>query len=1039
VAVALNLFTVPPHRPFLDAVAGSWLAASGADPLSVADGLILLPTRRAARALAEAFLRAAGGRPLLLPRITALGALDETPLALDGALDLPPAVEPMQRLAALTMLILRLNGQAGAPRTADRAWKLAAELAALMDEAERAEINLASRLPDAADPAYAAHWAATLKFLHIVTDAWPVWLADNGLMNPAARQVALLDAQAAAWAERPPVHRVLIAGTTAGIPAVARLLRVVAGLDRGQVVLPVLDRGMDDATWEALEDSHPQAGLRRLLTALGATRGDVGVWQGAGGALSVGAAVAPTLPLPLREGAGGRGPLPGSTETSAPLAPPPPPAPLPRGEGESPAPWDRFDVLSRALLPASALGTWRDAPPGPLSDLWRLTPADQQEEAEAIALVLRDTLETPGARAALVTPDRDLAGRVAAALLRYGVVADDSAGEPLADTPPAVFLRLLTRAVADELAPVPLLALLKHPLAAAGLSPAACRSAARSLELACLRGPRPSHGVAGLRRAVDKAGGASQVVAFLQRLEACLEPALRIEAAVEAPPAAALAAIIEAAERLAASHDTPGPARLWAGEEGEALATRLAAVQAAIAILPDQRRAVLPGLLDAVLEGVAVRSRRALRGRGGQEHPRVFIWGLLEARLQSVDRMVLGGLAETVWPPAPEPGPWLSRPMRATVGLPSPEEAVGQAAHDFVAAACSSREVVLCCPARRDGAPAVPARWLTRLEMFLLGHQRALPEHPAAVWAREMDLPADGPRPALPPRPCPPVALRPSRLSVTEIETWLRDPYAIYARHILHLTALKPLDEETDASDYGALVHKGIHLFLREHGTRWPPNAADAMCRLMNRALAEADLREALAAWWAPRLARIADWVTEAETARRSEHPPVAIETEIGGALDLPRPGRRFRLTGRADRIERLADGTLAILDYKTGRTPSQAEVDAGLAPQLLLEAAMAEAGGFGASVRGTAVELLYWHLTGGFEPGAARLLFRGKPDLVVAATASAQANLCGLIDAFDAPDRCYLAHPHPDWAPRFSDYAQLARVAEWSAAGEEG
>jgi ATP-dependent helicase/nuclease subunit B len=982
--MALNLAALPPHRPFLDAVAARWLADSGPDPLAIADGLILLPTRRAARALAEAFLRVSGGRPLLLPRITALGAVDEMPLTLAGALDLPPPVEPMQRLAALTRLILAMNGEAGAPRTADRAWKLAAELAALMDEAERAEIDLAAGLPDAADPAYAAHWAATLKFLHIVTDAWPIWLADNGLMNPAARQVALLNAQAVAWEAQPPSQRVLIAGTTAGIPAVARLLKVVARLPNGQVVLPVLDTEMPPEAWDAMEDSHAQAGLRRLLAHLGTTRDDVVAWD--------------TNP-----------------------------------------PDSRFTLLSRAVLPASVLHTWREAAPPPADGLWRLTPADQQEEAEAIALVLRDTLETPGARAALVTPDRDLAGRVAAALLRYGIVADDSAGEPLADTPPAVFLRLLTRAVAEELAPVPLLALLKHPLAAAGLSPTACRAAARTLERACLRGPRPAHGIAGLRRALDRSEPDEAVVAFLARLESCLEPALRIDASMAVAPSEALAALVDGAERLAATHDTPGPVRLWGGEEGEALATRLSEVQAAAVVLPDQRRAVLPGLLDAVLEGVAVRSRRALRGRGGQEHPRVFIWGLLEARLQQADRVVLGGLAETVWPPAPEPGPWLSRPMRKAIGLPSPEEIVGQSAHDFVATACAAPEAVLCCPARRDGAPAVPARWLTRLQMFLEGHGRMLPEHPAAAWARRMDLPADGPRPVAPPRPNPPVALRPNRLSVTEIETWLRDPYAIYARHILKLSALSPLDEETDAADYGSLVHRGIHLFLDSFGTTWPPNAPTHLRRMMDRALAEAGLREALAAWWAPRLGRIADWIAKTETDRRSERPPVALATEVSGLLHLTRPGRVFRLTGRADRIERRGDGTLAILDYKTGRTPSQAEVEAGLAPQLLLEAAMAGEGGFGDTLRGTAVELLYWHLTGGFEPGAERLLYKGEAAKVIEATASACISLCALIDAFDSPDRCYLAHPHPDWAPRFSDYAQLARVAEWAAAGDEG
>ena len=935
--------------PFLDALAAEWLQRAGSDPLAVSRGLILVPTRRAARALAEAFLRASGGRPLLLPRITALGALDEAPLTLTGALNLPPAVEPAQRLAALTLLILKMQGANGAPRTADRAWPLAAELAALMDEAERAEIDLASRLPHAADPAYAAHWAQTLEFLHIVTRSWPDWLAEQGLMNPAARLVALLDAQAAAWEAKPPVERVLAAGTTGGIPAVARLLRVIVGLPGGAVVLPGLDTGMSELAWEELSDSHPQAGLAHLLRGLSATRGDVRPWPAA---------------------------VPDAATTA------------------------RDAMLSRALLPAKALVEWQNAGHAAIHGLTLLSPADQQEEAAAIAMVLREALDTPGTTAALVTPDRDLAGRVATDLLRYGVIADDSAGETLTDSPPAVFLRLLTRAVADGLAPVALLALLKHPLAAAGLAPAACRAAARTMELACLRGPRPRRGLVGLRRALDRARVEPDAIALLARLEACLEPALRIDTAVEVAPALALAALIEAAERLAATDELPGPARLWAGEEGEALAIRLSDVQAALPQLPDQRRDVLPGLLDAVLEGEVVRSRRALRGRGGTEHPRVFIWGLLEARLQTADVMVLGGLAESVWPPATDPGAWLSRPMRATVGLPSPEEIVGQSAHDFVSCAASARTVVLSCPRRRDGAPVVPARWLTRLEAYLAGRGVTLPQHPASMWVRALDQPVGGSRPVRPPRPCPPVALRPRKLSVTEIETWLRDPYAIHARHVLKLTKLRPLDEATDAADYGTLVHSGLHHFLAEFGVRWPVDAPDRLRRAMLRALQEADLREALTAWWAPRLERIAEWVARIEAERRAVRPPVALIAEANGTLELARPGGLFRLSGRADRIERRGEGGLAILDYKTGTPPSQKEVDAGLAPQLLLEAAMAEAGAFGDQITGAAEELTYWHLTGGFHAGEERTLF--KLDAVAIAAAVAR-RACGA----EFTDRC--------------------------------
>ena len=986
----MNLFAIAPGVPFLDAVAAGWLHARGDDPLAIADGMILTPTRRSARALAEAFLRVSAGKGLLLPRIVALGAMDETPLALAGVLDLPPRVEPAMRLAILADLILAMKGAGGAPRTADLAWTLAGDLAALMDEAERAEIDLAARLPDAADPRFAAHWARTLEFLHIVTHAWPAWLAENNVMNPAAHQVALLNAQSEAWTRDPPRSPVVIAGTTAGIPAIARLARVVARSAMGQVVLPVLDSVMSDSAWAALDDSHPQAGLAALIASLDATRGDVRPWA--------------------------MGPFLTAAEDRA----------------------DRFALLSRALLPAASLAEWQSGTIALPRDIWRLKPRDPQEESEAIAMILRAALETPGQTAALVTADRDLAGRVAAALPRHGIIADDSAGEMLIETPPSVFLRLLAQAVVEDLAPVALLALLKHPLAAAGLAPAECRRQTRMLEVAALRGPRPMGGLAGLRLAIGEKN--PELSDFLARVEACLEPALRMEASVLAAPDAMLVGLIAAGEALAATDDQPGDARLWALEEGEALATRLTEALAALPRLPIQKPDVLPGLLDALIAGEVIRTRRALRGRDGVEHPRVFIWGPLESRLQSVDVVVLGGLVETIWPPAPEPGPWLSRPMRAAVGLPSPEETIGQAAHDFLAMAMAAREVVLSRPERREGAPEVPARWLTRLDALLAGPglagaRLALPLHQAVAWARGLDHPVGGARPVAPPRPNPPVATRPSRLSVTEIETWLRDPYAIYARHILRLPALRPLEQATDAADYGSIVHAGIHRFIRLHGAVWPADAQARLREAMRIALAETYPRPALAAWWEPRLYRIADWICGVETARRALLPPSHIATEVLGKMEIIRPGRRFTLTGRADRIERRADGALVILDYKTGQIPSAKDVASGLAPQLPLEAMMLAAGAFGGELTGDVAELVYWKLTGGIDPGEEKPLFKGKDADRDAAIAAADAGLAKLIDDYDQPDRCYLAQPNPSWTPRFSDYAQLERVAEWALA----
>ena len=583
----------------------------------------------------------------------------------------------------LTRLVLAMRGANGAPREADRAWVLAAELASLLDEAARAEVDLAEALPGAVGEAFASHWQVTLEFLSIVTRAWPAWLAEEGFTDIAVRQTRLLDAQTDAWRADPPAAPVIAAGTTGAIPAVGRLLRLVAHLPAGLVVLPGLDRSLDEASWDALDASHPQASLRALLAALQVRRADVADWSEIAGA-----------------------------------APPPvcPPA--------------RIDILRAALLPAASLSAWQSATGLDAAGLQVLEPADQQastcpEEAQAIALVLREALARPGARAALVTPDRELARRVSAELLRFDVLADDSAGETLAEVPAAVFLRLLAEAVAEDLRPVPLLSLLKHPLCAAGLPPAECRAAARHLERACLRGARPGPGIEGLRVRANtgreraeraKAGGEhaghehahaghAETGGFLDRLSACLRPLLTLVLQPDATPDLALTALLEAAEMLAATDTASGASRLWAGEDGEALAQHLSALHDALPILPPQQARTLPGLLDAILDGPTVRSRRSLRGRGGREHPRVFIWGLLEARLQTADVIVLGGLTEGVWPQTAESGPWMNRPMRAAVGLPSPEERIGLSAHDFVMASCAAPLAILSAPRRRAGAP----------------------------------------------------------------------------------------------------------------------------------------------------------------------------------------------------------------------------------------------------------------------------------------------------------------------------------------------
>jgi ATP-dependent helicase/nuclease subunit B len=1002
-----DLVTIPAHSPFLDAVAARWMAEVCDDPQRSGDGLILLPSRRAARALTEAFLRRADGRPLLLPRIAPIGSLDESGLALSGqeALDLPPPVEGLRRLATLTWLILQAGDAFGDVRTIDQAWPLAQALAELMDDAEWAECDLAERLPAAAEGDFAEHWHLTLRFLSIVTGVWPAWLAEQGVMNPAARQVALLRAQARRWraAPLPAGERLWAVGFTDAMPSILAVLDSVLAMPGGRLVLPWVDLSLDEATWSALPDGHPQAGIARLLAGLGRDRADLALWAGQPG-------------------------------DAAPVV--------------ASCPADRGTVLAQALLPATALGEWlRDTAPVGLAGLSVLRAADQQEEAAAIALLLRQAIAEPGHRAALVTPDRGLAGRVAVELARWGVVADDSAGEPLGVTPPAVFLRLVVRAATGGLSPVALLSLLKHPLAACGLSPGACRASARLLERALLRGPAPRPGIDGLRDRLDVARDDAQgaqadrpdapedLAGFVDRVERCMAPLLTLVAAPSPRPVAdLLAGLVEAAEALAATESQSGADRLWAGEDGNALGQHLAALIAFCDVLPPQGATILDGMLTASMAGLSVHSRRGLRGRDATAlHPRIFIWGLMEARLQAVETMVLGALVETVWPPATDPGPWMSRPMRARIGLPSPERAIGQAAHDFVACACAASDIVLSLPGRRDGAPAVPARWLVRLDAFLAGRGQALAAHPALSWLSRLDRPLDAPHPVAPPRPRPPLAVRPRELTITEIETWMRDPYAIHARHVLGLRRLKEIEEPADAADYGTIVHAALDRWFR-----LPPDARmageAALSALFAEVLREARLRPALAAWWAPRLERIARWVIRADAGGGDK---ILIRTEQKGRVDLSGlPGGAFVLRGRADRIDRNAGGDLTLIDYKTGTLPRRKSVFAGWSSQLVLEAAMAQRGAFGPELAGDAGELLYWRLTGGPEAGEVLPVATGQElaDLV----ASAWNNLRGLIAMYDDPAQPYLSHPHPDEGPRFADYARLARVAEWNAARDE-
>jgi ATP-dependent helicase/nuclease subunit B len=630
---------------------------------------------------------------------------------------------------------------------------------------------------------------------------------------------------------------------------------------------------------------------------------------------------------------------------------------------------------------------------------------------------------------------------VSAELARHGIVADDSAGEPLAQTPAGAFLRLVARMVAEDFAPVPLLACLKHPLCAAGMERGAWLSAVRLLERRALRGPRPVGGLDGLRRAaaasLRRDDGLARVGAVLDALARALDGFDGLPEAPARPPADLLRAHLAAAEALAATEAEPGTLRLYAGEEGEALASHLAAMAPAMEQLPPLSPARWPAIFDAAMADVATRSVRAMRGREGGPHPRVEILGLLEARLLSFDRVVLGALDESVWPLATDPGPWMSRPMRAGFGLPEPEARIGRVCMDFFLSACSAPEAVLSRAARRGGSPTVPARWLTRLQTFLDGQGGLrLEESQAPRWAAALDMPATVtpcPRPA----PAPPAAARPREIRVTEVATLIADPYAFYARRVLGLVPLDPLDAEVGAAEYGQIVHGALRRFVDflSGVPGWPGDAAAeaAWARAAEEALEGAGPRPGVAAFWRPRLARIGRFAIEVERDARGAHRIARSLTERRGELRLPRDGGDVTLIARADRLDILADGTVAVIDYKTGAVPAREALEDGRAPQLPLEAAMVHLGAFRDLPGAPVSEATYWRVSGGQQAGEVKPMLRDAPSAGEAAEAALD-RLGQLVDRLLLGTAPFHARPHPARST-YGEYDHLSRLAEWAGA----
>lgn len=853
-------------------------------PEAMARVQIIVNTQRMARRLRQLFDQA---NAALLPRIDLLSQVGKD-IAVQS---IPPAVNPLRRRFELVQLIARLLESQ--PDLAPRAslYDLADSLAGLMDEMSGEGVSPDTiQALDVTDQS--GHWERAQAFFGIARHFLET--VDQS-PDSETRQRMIVERLITSWRIAPPQHPVILAGSTGSRGTTMLLMQAIAELPQGALILPGFDFDTPPTVWAALQDAlsaedHPQFRFQKVLSALDLNPADVAQWHSA-------------------------------------------PAPCP----------DRNKLISLAMRPAPVTDQWlQDGPSlGDLNtatqDITLLEADSMRQEALAIALRLREAAEN-GQTAALITPDRMLTRQVTAALDRWDILPDDSAGTPLQLTPPGRFLRHIAALYAHPLTSEALLTLLKHPLTHSGEGRSNHLRLTRDLELHIRK-----KGITFPDQDTLLAWGAAQKEAedWANWLTNCF-------CNQERPADIALQDRLDHHLALASAiargaTETDGTGGLWeekAGREAHKIVSNLAE-NAKYA--GDLSAADYNDIFGAVIGQGEVRDRDA-------PHPNILIWGTLEARVQGADLMILGGLNEGSWPESPSPDPWLNRKMRFDAGLLLPERRIGLSAHDFQQAV-SAKEVWITRSIRSDEAETVPSRWINRLMNLLNGlpdqggHQalqdmRARGDH----W-RDLTKVVEATQPIAPatrPSPRPPLSARPARLSVTEVKKLIRDPYAIYARHSLRLRPLDSLMKTPDALLRGIVIHEVLEKFVKDVAQDRSLLTRDHLVAISETVLAQNVPWPAARTLWQARLNRVADYFVAGEIKRQNAGKPIGFETRA--KTEIPTLG--FTLTGTADRLDRSANGDLVIYDYKTGTPPSKDE-QRYFDKQLLLEAAMAEKGGF--------------------------------------------------------------------------------------------
>lgn len=978
---------IPPYRPFLADVANWLIQSYSKTPEDLSKLLILLPNRRSCRSLREAFLSSTQGKPLLLPQIQPIGDVDEQVLWLDAYMpqtQVPAPVAPLKREMLLTQLLMQQKKSKHGKKAIhglglEQAASLAGDLAFLLDEVAYEGLSF-SQLSAIVPEDHSDHWQETLQFLEVISVRWPNILEQEGGIDAADYRMRMLKAVSEIWSNTPPSMPVIAVGIHSTLPPVVSLLKTIAHLPQGHVILPGLDHEIPASQWDALTPTHPQFSLKWMLEYMEIPRTSV-------------------APLDAVS--------------------------TPRSDARS-------TVLNTLLQPATATAQWSQAAL-PIEEGFKnvhvLELQTQQEEAKAVSVLLRETLNTPNKTAALITPNRQLARMVAAQLRRFEIAVDDSGGAPLARQPEACFLRLIAQCAADNATPASLLSMLRHPLAAAGISPIMCDHVSEEIELKLLRGLRLPEGLAALVAAADEAVQQKKSHLREQARDMLHDLAHHAKAFFELmqqEEAQSLEAIMRAhitcAQWLASSEALSGEQRLWHGDSAQQLASIMADVIEHAKLLPAVIPTEYPAFLDMIL------ARSMYRPRYGS-HPRIHIYGAMEAQLQQYDCVILSSMNEGDWPATTSADPWMSRPMRAAFGLPEHERQIGRSAHDVMCFA-NAPEVYFTRAHKVENSPTIASRWLVRLHTLLSGLNPDLRDqiydatriNSALQW---LDTPDEHIDAIQQPKPVPPISARPKAFSVSAVDRWNIDPYAYYAQYILKLRALDPLDMEPGNAHFGQLVHHALELFTIHRNHAWPKNPEDDMREAGKEAFAPMIDRLAVSSFWWPRFNAMIPWLCQNE--RRISAKNGKSFAEVQGYWSYNYNGVDYSLGGRIDRLE--TNGAhVSVIDYKTGSLPTKKDLKNGVANQMPLLGLICNLG----SLEHEAIPksehktqaLEYWKLAGTDDKCAVL-----EVDNVYIQTA--QLRLEGLIQEYSSESKAYIA-PHYS-AQRYNDYEHLTRRHEWS------